>query len=400
MSEFKDTLLIKTLCDLIKCRSITPSDDGAIVYIDNFLQKLGFSCDVQEFSSKKDNNGKEELEKVLNLYAVKTFNQGLNLCFAGHVDVVHPGKEYKWTYPPFEPTIENGLIYGRGTSDMKGSIAAFLTALHELVIKDCYEPKGSISFLITGDEEGSGENGTKKMLQHLKAKNISIDDCIVGEPTNPDFVGQMVKNGRRGSATFFLEIEGKQGHIAYKQNFANPIDAMSQIICKLKSHVFDEGNDFFEPTNLEFFKVSSDSGSTNVVPQSAHCGFNIRFSSEHKSADVIDAVNLIVKNSIEALTQIYTYTLTHKVSGESFLTSPDTHLAKSIVDAVFNVCGQKPVLSTSGGTSDARFIKNYARVIEFGSVNKTAHQIDENEEIEGLVKLKNIYKTFIVKYFS
>ncbi len=406
----KDKKLINTLCDLVKFKSITPVDDGIIKYISDFLSKLGFENEVKEFSSKKDVNGKEEVEKVLNLYSSCSFKQGgKNLCFAGHVDVVHPGKEFKWTYPPFEPTIENGVIYGRGTSDMKGAIAAYITALQELICEDGFVPSGTLSLLITGDEEGSGENGTKKMLQHLANSKIVIDDCIVGEPTNPDFVGQMVKNGRRGSITFFAEIEGKQGHIAYKQNFLNPAYLASQIVLSLKNHIFDAGNEFFDPTNLEIFKFSCESGSTNVVPQSASLGFNIRFCSLQTPQGIIKAVQDIINTAVShANLQLqasgssfkYSASVNHKTSGEAFLTNPDTHLAQSIIAAVKDVCGDAPVLSTSGGTSDARFIKDYARVVEFGSVNKTAHQIDECENIDGLIKLKNIYKKFIMLYFD
>ena len=406
MKEDKLISLVKTL---ISKKSITPFDDGVMNVLINFLSGLGFKSNLQNFSSQKNDGN---IENVLNLYSYKNFvnkdeNDAAllkNLCFAGHVDVVHPGKEYKWMYPAFEPTIENGILYGRGVSDMKAAIACFCIAVNEL-IEEKINITGTISFLITGDEEGSGENGTKKMLQYLQQNNIVIDDCIIGEPTNPEKMGTMIKIGRRGSVTFNLTIEGIQGHIAYPENFLNPIDAIAGVILKLKSYQFDNGNEFFNPTNLEFFKIEADNIASNVVPNSSSIGFNIRFNNLHSSNSIIKIVESIISKEINDLNNDlqsdfkYKYQLKTSTSGESFITQSDIHLVKSIQDAVRTICNSNPVLSTSGGTSDARFIKDYTHTVEFGMISKTAHQIDENEKVQDIITLKNIYKQFIKNYF-
>ena len=406
-----DTKLINLVKTLISKRSITPEDDGVMGILTTFLQKIGFENEIKIFSSTKhdvkgDIKGEEKQESVLNLYSYKKFAEGKNLCFAGHVDVVHPGKEYKWTYPPFEPTIENGILYGRGVSDMKAAIACFCIAAEEL-LTDGFVPNGTISFLITGDEEGSGENGTKKMLEHITNKGIKIDDCLVGEPTNPQIMGTMIKIGRRGSINFELKIEGQQGHLAYPENFLNPIEAMASIVLALKQHKFDEGNEFFDPTNLEFFKIEADNIASNVVSNGAMCGFNVRFNNLHSGDDIKNAIEKIIKNQIEKLnTQnikvnfTYKYSLKSALSGNSFLTDSKKASVVAMQNAVDLICSTKPVLSTTGGTSDARFIKNYANTLEFGMISKTAHQIDEHEKVEDIIILKNIYKQFIKNYFQ
>jgi len=405
--KHENTKLINLVKTLIFKRSITPEDDGVMEVLTNFLQNLAFTNQIQAFTSIISSaKADEKRESVLNLYSYKKFAEGKNLCFAGHVDVVHPGKEYKWTYPAFEPTIENGILYGRGVSDMKAAIACFCIALEELLTEG-FKPAGTISFLITGDEEGSGENGTKKMLEFITAANIKISDCLVGEPTNPEIMGTVIKIGRRGSIGFELKIEGQQGHLAYPENFLNPIEAMAQVVLALKAHKFDTGNEFFEPTNLEFFKIEADNIASNVVSQTATCGFNVRFNNLHIGDDVKYAVENIIKNTIAALNIsnakanfCYKYFLKSSLSGNSFLTDSNLLSIKAMQDAIFSICNIAPVLSTTGGTSDARFIKNYANTLEFGMISKTAHQIDEHEKVEDIITLKNIYKQFIQNYFQ
>jgi succinyl-diaminopimelate desuccinylase len=386
---------VKLSTDLIKFASITPKDAGVTDFVRKWLENYGFEVEIKQFHKNTPNS-----EPTLNLYASYGGGGGKNLCFAGHLDVVHPGKEYKWTYPPFEPTVENGVLYGRGAVDMKCAIAAFMVAAGEYVCENAdFKNSGNqISLLLTGDEEGNAINGTKPMLEYLTQKGVKIDDCIVGEPTNPQNLGEMVKIGRRGSVSFDLEIEGKQGHIAYPQNFTNPVSLLANCISALKSHEFDNGNEHFDPTNLEVTVISCDNQTINIVPHSASCKFNIRFCSVQTKETLYTAVKNIIESVINCEPNAK-YALKMHYSGDAFLCNSE-RLTTIMSGSIEQITGIKPSLSTTGGTSDARFIKDYANVIEFGLINTTAHQIDENAQVEDIVTLKNIYKNFITHWFD
>lgn len=392
----KQTSLTSLATKLISFRSITPEHDGIFEYISHYLENLGFEVVMKSFVDVAEGS-----KETCNLYAeLKTRGVRNNFCFAGHVDVVHPGKEYKWTYPPFEPQIDNNVLYGRGAVDMKGSIACFLQAVSEFLQASpaMYESDSTVSLLLTADEEGDGINGTKKMLEYITERGYKITECVVGEPTSSLQIGDTVKIGRRGSVSFTMEIEGKQGHIAYPQNFYNPITKLAEIITTLKNYKFDEGNEFFDPSNLEVTVLECQNATVNVVPQSALCKFNVRFNDLHTSSLVVQQVRGLIESAVVGTS--FKYSLKFSVSGESFISSSASVLVGHLREAIKTVTGQDTVLSTSGGTSDARFIKNYCNVVECGLLNKTAHQIDENVPVQHLNTLKDIYFVLLQKYFG
>jgi succinyl-diaminopimelate desuccinylase len=375
---------------LISFKSVTPEDDGIMKFISETLQGLNFKKILVKSFSDINENAKD----TLNLYA-SLFEEtsGNNLCFAGHVDVVPAGKEYLWKYGPFEPVVEDGILYGRGASDMKAAIAAFITAVSEFLEENKGFKKGNISFLLTGDEEGNAINGTAKMLKHINGLGIKIDDCIVGEPTSEVKIGDIIKIGRRGSISFNLTINGVGGHIAYPAFTKNPITELAKVIVALKAEKFDNGTEFFERSNLEVVKVLVENEATNVVPEAASCFFNIRFNNLHTSEALVKKVHEIISKATD-----FSFKISHYSSGESFL-NEKAEIADVTLNAVKEICGFEASFSTSGGTSDARFIKNYAQVVELGMRNKTAHKIDENVGIEEIETLKNIYKKILYKYF-
>lgn len=374
--------VIEIAQQLLRYQTITPAEDGALDFIASFLTKLGFKCEIKEFTG-------DDSYLVKNLYA-RLGNQKPNWCFAGHIDVVPCGEG--WTFPPFAAHQHQGLLYGRGVVDMKGAIAAMMAASAELVIEG--KLNGSISLLITCDEEGSAINGTNKMLKYLHGKGEKIDDCLVGEPTNPTQLGQMLKIGRRGSITFNLIVHGKQGHVAYPQNADNPISKLVNCLYSLKHHQLDTGTEFFDPSNLEIVKLQVDNTANNVIPAEASATFNIRFNDLHNKA----SLEALVKEICDAQIGI-DYHLEVVSYCEAFI-SKNKFLEKVIQEAVFQITGIKPISSTSGGTSDARFIKNYANVIEFGLVNKTAHQVDECCSMEDIEQLQKIYYLAMKRYFN
>jgi succinyl-diaminopimelate desuccinylase len=376
--------LAKFTQKLIQQKSITgEKDHGSLDLLSDKLTNLGFRCQRMVFS---DDNSYD----VDNLHAILNSKNSKNiLYFAGHTDVVAIGDLTKWQFDPFAAEILDGKIYGRGMVDMKGAVAAFIIAVEEFLEKN--NPNFGIGFLITGDEEGDAINGTKKMLQWMEKNNHKMSHCLVGEPTNPEKTGQMVKIGRRGSINFDIKLIGKQGHVAYPHNALNPITELVNILKILKDYKLDEGNKYFDPSNLEVTHISNDIGSNNVISGMANARFNIRFNDEWSSKKLIDWVKYILDHSA------LKYEMNYRVSGESFL-SNNKDLQNLVINSIKNITGKEPELSTTGGTSDARFIKDYSAVIECGLVNKTAHQIDENIEISEIELLRDIYLEILKNY--
>ena len=374
--------------DLVKCKSVTPKDDGAINIVAKNLKKLGFKCQIMEFQEKGT-------AKIKNLYA-KIGKNSPNFCFAGHTDVVPVGDLKSWTVNPFGGVIKNQKLISRGVSDMKGSIACFVSAVSEFLKKN-KKLKGSISFLITGDEETIAINGTQKVIEKLIQKKEKIDFCIVGEPTNENKLGDMIKIGRRGSITGHLTILGTQGHVAYSYTYNNPSTIIVEILNNIKKLKLDSGNKDFQPSNLEVTKISIDNTADNVVPAEAKASFNIRFNNLHTSSSLKKKLNKIF-SSITKKSKA-NYKIKYNVSGESFLTKPSktVYMIKNVIKKSTKI---NPVLSTTGGTSDARFIKKIAPCIEFGLIAKTIHQVDEMARVADLKKLKNIYLDILVNYFK
>jgi succinyl-diaminopimelate desuccinylase len=371
---------LKILDDLIKFKSVAKDELDSLKYIETFLQNLGFKCYLKEFSDPNE-------VTTTNLYA-EIGDNGPNLCFAGHTDVVPAGEG--WSLPPFKTSIIDNKIYGRGLVDMKGAIACFLAATKNYLSHN--KPNHKISFLLTGDEEGTGINGTKKMLEYIQNKNLKIDFCIVGEPTNEETIGDMAKIGRRGSINFDLTINGKQGHIAYPEGAINPNHILTRILNDLIQFKFDTGNADFLATQLQISSIDVGNSATNVVPSSANARFNVRFNNIHQSSDIIGIIEKICKNNSSD-----NFILTHRVSGESFLTKKNRDIS-DFLSTIKKVTNITPKASTTGGTSDARFIKDYAPLIEFGLLNKTAHQVDEHSNLDDLYKLEAVYLAFLEQY--
>ena len=385
MPTYNEITLAK---ELIRFPSITPIDAGVMKFLAKKLTTIGFKCKILEF---KDKNSKP----VKNLYA-RFGNSQPNFMFAGHLDVVPPGNINDWTVNPFKPTIKNNHLIGRGANDMKSSIACFVSAV-EKFLKKSKKFNGSISFLITGDEEALAINGTKKVVDYLKKKKEKIDFCIVGEPTNPNKLGEMIKIGRRGSISGTITISGSQGHVAYPHLSNNPINTLVKICKKLNEHKLDRGNKNFQPSNLEITSINVDNTATNVIPASARAQFNVRFNNFHTSNSLKKKINSIVKNVSKQ--NKCKFKIGFHVSGESFLTKPNKtiYMAKNIINKITKVT---PVFSTTGGTSDARFIRKIAPCLEFGLVNKTMHKVDECVSLSDLKKLTKIYQNILEEYFK
>lgn len=375
---------------LIAFKTVTPENNGIMEFIQEFLLQNSFeTVIIKEFS---DINPKAK--NTFNLYASRFKNcKDKNLCFAGHVDVVPEGKESLWKFPPFSPVIEDDILYGRGASDMKCAIAAFLYASF-LFFKENPDFKGgNVSILLTGDEEDNGINGTIKMLKFLHKESVKIDDVILGEPTSEKLLGDTIKIGRRGSVSFFLEIFGIQGHIAYPDFAKNPIKSLSKVINALLSLRLDEGTPHFQSSNLEIIKVGPEQGANNIIPASATCFFNIRFNNIHTGASLVEKI----RNLLQEVCDLK-FKLTPYINGESFL-NEKVALSSIAMEAVKEISGIDSKFSTSGGTSDARFIKEYARVIELGMLNATAHKVDENCPVADIISLSKIYNKILEKYF-
>ena len=369
---------------LISCRSVTPHNDGAIEQLSHWLSEMGFKCDILNF--KEDGT-----DDVLNLWARIGNEEGPALCFAGHTDVVPEGDETRWSTDPFAANEIDGKIIGRGATDMKGAIASFVSATKKF-LDERENFAGSISFIITGDEEGIAINGTKKLLNWMQENSISFDDCIVGEPTNPKRLGEMIKIGRRGSVNGVLTVDGQQGHVAYPHLAKNPIPMLLNILNNLTSDQLDQGNEHFQPSNLEITSVDVGNKATNVIPQSASARFNIRYNDNFNSETIEDEIN----RRLENFKNNFSLKLEH--SGDSFLTKPGK-LVNDLSEIILNKTGINPDLSTSGGTSDARFIKSYGNVVEFGLISETMHQIDESVAVKDINDLSEIYYELLKKYF-
>jgi len=374
--------------DLIRFPSVTPIDAGAINYLSKKLKELGFNCKILEFKDKKN-------PAVKNLYA-RIGNKQPNLCYAGHTDVVPPGDIKNWTVNPFKPVVKKNYLIGRGANDMKSSIACFLAAVSNF-LKNNKKINGSISFLITGDEEGQAINGTKKVVDYLIKEKEKIDFCIVGEPTNPNKLGEMIKIGRRGSLSCQLEIEGSQGHVAYPHLSKNPINSLIGICKKLKEKPLDKGNKHFQPSNLEFTGINVDNKVHNIIPAKAKTQFNIRYNNFHTAISLKKKIKSVVKSICKR--NKTKYKINFLSSGDSFLTKPGitTQMVKKIIKKITKI---NPTFSTTGGTSDARFIKKIAPCLEFGLVNKTMHKIDEQVSLKDLKKLQLIYLNILQNYFK
>lgn len=372
---------------LIQIPSYSGVNLEVIEFLGDYLKNLGFSCDFLTYEGS-------DSYKVNNLHAVfNPKNSDKVLYFAGHTDVVNEGNKASWTHDPFAAEIIDGKLFGRGAVDMKCAIACFVTAVEEFLATQ-KNPDFGIGFLITNDEEADGVNGTKKVLEWMQETGKKISHCLVGEPTNPEKFGDMIKIGRRGSIGFTVKIIGKQGHVAYPENALNPITILITLLKILKDHKLDDGTKFFDPSNLEITSISSQNLGSNVIPNEAQAAFNIRFNDSHTSQSIIDLVEYACQKTVGFGAK---YELNHRTSGESFLSTPKI-LAEIVVKSVEKICGRKPILGTTGGTSDARFIKDYAEVVEIGLVNKTAHKIDEFSEVKEIEQLQKTYleilKTF------
>jgi succinyl-diaminopimelate desuccinylase len=374
--------------ELIKFPTVTPVDAGIMKFLEKKLKTLGFKTKILEFKEKNS-------KPVKNLYA-RLGNKGPNFCYAGHLDVVPAGNLKDWTVNPFKPSVKKGYLIGRGANDMKSSIAAFVSAVSNFV-GNKRKFNGSISLLITGDEEGVAINGTKKVVDYLRKKKEKIDFCLVGEPTNPNKLGEMIKIGRRGSMTGRLSIIGVQGHVAYPQRANNPSTALVQILKELKDIKFDNGTKDFQPTNLEVTKINIDNSADNVIPGLANAKFNIRFNNKHTSNSIKKKIDTIIKKISNKNKS--KYKIDYSVSGEAFLTKPNntTFMIRDIIKKITKI---KPKLSTTGGTSDARFIRKIAPCLEFGLVGKTMHKVDEAVSLSDLKKLTLIYSNILQNYFK
>ena len=369
--------------DLIRCPSITPHEGGALDLLQERLNAAEFSCHRLPFGAGED--------CIDNLFAIWGDGPGPHFCFAGHTDVVPAGDEKDWSHPPFDGAVKDGILYGRGAVDMKGAIAAFVIAAIDYIKND--HPNGRISFLITGDEEGDAVNGTKPVLDWLNDNNLMPDAFLVGEPTNPEAIGDVIKNGRRGSLSCTLTVEGVQGHAAYPHRSDNPLPRLMAMLAPLATIEIDDGNEHFEPSTASITSIDTGNSARNVTPQRTTAMFNIRYSSVHTAEDLKSWLSEHFYSvggdwSAEWIN-----------SAEPFITEPGSY-TECVISGIADVVGYRPELSTSGGTSDARFIAPYADVVEFGLVGQTMHQVDENTSLDDLNILTQIYSRILTHYFA
>lgn len=375
---------IQLSCDLIKYQSITPDNVGTIELLSNILSTLGFKCQTFIF------NDPIYKAPVHNLYA-RLGENGKNFCFAGHTDVVPVGDLKAWSVDPFSGTIIKDRLYGRGSTDMKCAIACFISALQKLIMtnKKLFIDN-SISLLITGDEEGHAANGTPKVLNILQSQQENIDICLIGEPSNPTKFGEMIKIGRRGSLNATLSITGKQGHVAYPEHTHNPIKDLIKAFNVLTLPL-DAGNEYFQPSNLEFTSIDVGNDTRNIIPNKAYAKFNIRFNDNYTVNKLIDTI----QNRLNSIN--IDYSLNTETDGEAFISQPKQFCA-IIAQAIKEITHISPILGTTGGTSDGRFIQNICPVVEFGLVAATAHQVDEFVLVKDVYNLKEIYERIIQNY--
>lgn len=375
--------------DLLRCPSVTPADAGALGVLERLLSDAGFALQRVTFSEA----GAADID---NLYA-RIGTSPPHISFAGHTDVVPVGDEAAWSHGAFSGDVKDGLLYGRGAVDMKGGIAASVAAVLDYLAANDGQPKGSISFLITGDEEGIAVNGTVKLLQWAAERGEKFDHCIVGEPSNVEEIGDTIKIGRRGSQSGTLIVDGVQGHVAYPHRASNPVPDIAALIVALSNEPLDAGNAQFQPSNLEFTTVDVGNTASNVIPAQARARFNIRFNDHHTQEtlrELIDArLAVAVGNRIKA------HIVWEPCNADSFVTRPGA-FTDLVSAAIEQVTGRKPELNTGGGTSDARFITRYCPVIEFGLVGQTMHQVDERTPVSDLEKLTKIYRGVLDRYFA
>ncbi|RZI98200.1 MAG: succinyl-diaminopimelate desuccinylase [Brevundimonas sp.] len=368
--------------DLIRRPSVTPADEGAMDVLERVLADLGFSCRRMAF------------ENIENLYA-RRGTEGPNLCFAGHTDVVPTGAADAWSSGPFAAEVKDGVLYGRGAVDMKGGIAAWVAAVSAVLAEG--EVAGSLSFLITGDEEGPALHGTKRVVETLMAEGEVIDACVVGEPSSSQVLGDMIKVGRRGSLNTWITVHGKQGHVAYPDRAANPAPVMARLLTRLTDHVLDEGYPEFPPSNLEITTIDIANPATNIIAAEAKARLNIRFNPTHTGDDLIAWLNSAAGEAqADSGLRIE---LEHLCSGNAFLTETGAFVT-GVQDAVEAASGRRPEASTTGGTSDARFIRAMCPVLELGLVGQTMHQIDERVPTAELEALAGVYREVIRTFFA
>jgi len=374
--------------DLIRCRSVTPDEGGALAYLQDLLTPAGFEAHRAIFAEPGT-------APVDNLYA-RIGKARPNLLFAGHTDVVPPGNEGVWSHPPFAGEVAGDRLYGRGAVDMKGGIACFVAATLDYLAAHRGKPKGSISLLITGDEESVAVNGTVKLLKWAAERGEAFDHCILGEPSNVDVLGDTIKAGRRGSLNGTLIVTGRQGHVAYPERADNPIRGLMSLMAALGAPL-DEGSEHFSPSHLEFTSVDVGNATVNLIPREARARFNIRYNDRHGQT----ALKTLIERRAKAAAggRVHYAFEWQPSNADVFVTKPGpfTELA---VAAIAEVTGRQPKLSTSGGTSDARFIKNYCPVLEFGLVGQTMHQTDESTPVADLLTLTAIYRRIVEKYFG
>lgn len=363
---------------LIQFPSITPKDAGCFDFIQSYLTNLGFVCIRLPYGA------------VDNLYA-RFGQQSPHFCFAGHVDVVPVGDLDHWTYPPFAGHIEADILYGRGVVDMKGAIAAFMAAIPNMIQHPHFS--GSISFLLTSDEEGEAIDGTRRVLDYFRQQHEKMDVCLVGEPTNPETVGQMIKVGRRGSVSFCVSETGQSGHVAYPDQADNPIPRMLRFLEKIQCRVLDDGDALFDPSSLQITSIDVGNSAGNVIPACISAQANIRFNPSHTGAQLITWLEETAAQTL------HHYDMKCRVGGEPFY-GQHPQIQTMLQKAVTTVTGLSPILSTSGGTSDARFIKDFCPVIEFGLVNRTAHHVDECISVHEITTLEKIYAHLLCMYFN
>lgn len=374
---------------LIRCPSVTPSDAGALDALSEFLSVAGFSCNRLTFSE----DGTPDVDNLV----ARIGSGAPHLCFAGHTDVVPPGDEGLWSHKPFSADIADGRLFGRGASDMKGAVACFAAAAIDYVAARDGQVPGTISLLITGDEEGPAINGTKKVLSWMEAEGLIPDHCLVGEPSNPEVLGEMIKIGRRGSLTGQLIVAGQQGHVAYPHLAANPIRGIVTALAKLYDTRLDTGSAHFAPSNLEVTSIDVGNSAANVIPARAEARFNIRFNDNHDAETLKTMLREMIGASLQDTG--LSFTLDFAPHGDAFVTQPGA-LDELLSEAVTALTGKIPVLSTSGGTSDARFVKDHCPVVEFGLTSETIHKVDENASLDDLEMLTEIYRRFIEGYFE
>ncbi|MEH2474051.1 succinyl-diaminopimelate desuccinylase [Nitrobacteraceae bacterium AZCC 2161] len=375
--------------DLLRCPSVTPADAGALGVLERLLGAAGFAVQRVTFSE-------EGTADIDNLYA-RIGTSAPHISFAGHTDVVPPGDEAAWTHGAFSGDVKDGFLYGRGAVDMKGGIACGVAAALDYLAANGGQPNGSVSFLITGDEEGIAVNGTIKLLQWAAARGERFDHCVVGEPSNVEEMGDTIKIGRRGSQSGTLIVDGVQGHVAYPHRASNPVPDIAALIVALSNEPLDNGNAQFQPSNLEFTSVDVGNTASNVIPAQARAKFNIRFNDHHTQESLRELIDKRV--AAAAGNRIHAHVVWEPCNADSFVTKPGT-FTDLVAAAIEEVTGRKPDLNTGGGTSDARFITRYCPVIEFGLVGQTMHQIDERTPVSDLEKLTKIYRGVLDRYFA